>query len=223
MPSIAERYRPRTLDDFCGNAKAVQAVRFLLRQGLGGRALWVSGSTGIGKSALGGIIAHTLAADVDITEYDSADQVNATELARLSGTLAYRGMGPTGARVVVVNEAHGLRGPIMRQMLGLLERLPSHVTIIFTTTRDGQALLFDDIDGRPLVDRCTRIPLTTQGLSGPFTERFLTVAAREGFNVPASKARDLLAESGNSLRAALEWLGTPQSMTYLQAAETAAA
>jgi len=73
-------------------------------------------------------------------------------------------------------------------------------------------LLFEDIDGRPLVDRCKSIFLTSQALCEPFARRLVEVAARE-----------VVSDGNNSLRAALDWLGTPQSMTYLTPNAEAAA
>lgn len=222
MSSFAEQYRPTSLADFLGNPKTVQAARFWINRGLGGLVFWISGASGIGKTTLARILARAAADPLAIEEYDSADALTAAELTRIGQDMYYRGPGP-GGRVYIVNEAHGLRAPIVRGLLGLLERLPSHVTFIFTTTRAGEDMLFDGIDGGPLVDRCKRLPLSSEGLAPLFAQRLVEVARREGFAVPLSKARDVVKDSHNSLRAALDWLGTPQSMSYLAAADNAAA
>jgi hypothetical protein len=88
-----------------------------------------------------------------------------------------------GGRAWIVNEAHGLRAPIIRQLLGILERLPAHCTVIFTTTKDGQDALFEDaIDASPLLSRCAVVTLTNQGLARAFAERVRTIAQAEGLD-----------------------------------------
>jgi hypothetical protein len=216
MPTISEQYRPKTLEAFLGNAKAIAAARFWATRGLGGQPYWISGATGTGKTTLARILARGFADVCDIVEYDSADQVAAAELDALGLTMLHRGLGPRGNRVFIINEAHGLRGPIMRRLLGLLERIPDHVAILCTTTRDGEGLLFDDIDGKPLIDRCKRIPLTSQGLNPLIAQRLIDVGAREGFTIPRTVATEVA--KGGSFRAAIEWLGSPASMHYLKPA-----
>jgi replication-associated recombination protein RarA len=223
MQAISDTYRPATLAEFVGNAKAVAAARWHIARGLGGKAFWISGASGIGKTTLARILASAVADELAIEEYDSADQITQPVFDSIARGLYCYGPGAKAGRVVIVNEAHGLAPRIVRQFLGLLERLPKHATLIFTTTNQGEHLLFEDIDGQPLVDRCQRIPLSSQGLSVPFATRFIEIAAAEGFTVPASKARELLSDGKSSLRAALAWLGSPQSMEYLTPDQTQAA
>ena len=55
---LFEKYRPRAFDDVVGQDKAVAVLRRLERSGgLAGRAYFVSGASGTGKSTLGRIIA----------------------------------------------------------------------------------------------------------------------------------------------------------------------
>jgi len=80
-----------------------------------------------------------------------------------------------------VNEAHGLRKPIVRRFHGLLERLPNHVCFVFTTTKIGDEDLFDDpLDPRPLLSRCARIELANQGLVEIFAAHCQRIAEEEG-------------------------------------------
>ncbi len=59
----------------------------------------------------------------------------------------------------------------------------SHVVFIFTTTKEGEAGLFDDqIDANPLLSRCIKIELTNQGLAKVFAEHCRRIATREGLN-----------------------------------------
>jgi hypothetical protein len=102
-----------------------------------------------------------------------------------------------------------LRAPIVRQLLGVLERLPDHATVIFTTTRDGQGKLFDDnIDADPLLSRCVEIPLTNQGLAQAFATRAHEIATELQLTdqAPAEFVK-LARRCGNNMRRMLQEIG----------------
>lgn len=57
------------------------------------------------------------------------------------------------------------------------------VCIIFTTTKQGEAKLFNDqIDADPLLSRCIKIELTNQKLAKVFAEHCRQVATKEKLN-----------------------------------------
>jgi len=199
--NLYERYRPQTFEQVLGQDKAIRQIRLAGRTGFGGKAFWVSGPSGVGKTTLGRIIARQIADDFCIEEYDSADKLTAEELRKIDNEIGMYGWG-RGGRAIIVNEAHGLRAPIVRQLLGLLERLPSHVVMIFTTTRDGEEKLFDDqIDASPLLSRCIEVRLTSQGLCKPFAARCKEIAEREGLDgQPIARYEQLARDSKNNLR-----------------------
>lgn len=182
MKTLFEKYRPSTFDEVIGQDKAIMKIRLLLERGWGGRAWWLSGASGTGKTTIARIIAQQGADPFYITEYDSADAMTAAEVDRLEQDMHYLAPGK-GGRAFIVNEAHGLRKAAIRRLLGLLERIPAHVCIIFTTTKQGESKLFDDqIDANPLLSRCAKIELTNQGLAKPFAEHCRRIATKENLN-----------------------------------------
>ncbi len=182
METLFEKYRPSTFDEVLGQDKAVKKTELLLSRSWGGRAWWISGASGTGKTTLARIIAAQGADDLYIREFDSADQLSASEIDKIEQDMHYYAPGK-GGRAYIVNEAHGLRKVIIRRLLGLLERIPDHVCIIFTTTKQGESKLFDDqIDANALLSRCAKIELTNQGLAKVFAEHCRTIAQRENLD-----------------------------------------
>ncbi len=182
METLFDKYRPSRFDEVLGQDKAVKKVQTLLTRSWGGRAWWISGASGTGKTTIARIIAQQGADDFYVTEYDSADSITASEIDRLERDMHFLAPGK-GGRAYIINEAHGLRKSIIRRLLGILERIPNHVCIIFTTTKIGESSLFDEqIDAHPLLSRCAKIELTNQGLAKVFAEHCRQIAAKENLN-----------------------------------------
>ena len=203
--NLSEQYRPRTLSDLIGQPKAVKVVERIAERGIGGRAFWISGGSGIGKTTLARIIAGMMADPFYVAEYDSADDFTSAHVDRMRETMHLYSLGK-GGRAWIINEAHGLRRSVVRQLLGILERLPEHCVVIFTTTRDGQDALFEDqIDAHPLLSRCVQISLTNQGLAQAFAKRARQIADAEGLNgKPESAYVRLVQRCRNNMREVLQ-------------------
>lgn len=203
---LYDTWRPQTLGDVVGQDKAVKRLGMLIeRKRLGGQALWLSGNSGTGKTTLARIAAREFCGPTgQVLEYDSADQFGQAEYEALDYDVQMRSL--FGNRAYIINEAHGLRKPIIRQLLGMLERIPSDMLLIFTTTRDGQQGLFEaQIDASPLLSRCLNFTLTNQGLAKPFAERAREIAVSEGLDGrPIAAYVKLLQECHNNMREALQ-------------------
>ncbi len=179
---LYEKFRPKSLDDVIGQSKAVKVIKRLIQNGAGGRCFWISGASGTGKTTLAKIIADHIADEWYITELDSADGLSVSVIDKIERDMHYFAPGK-GGRAWIINEAHGLRKPAIRRLLGLLERIPEHCCFIFTTTKEGETGLFEDqIDASPLLSRCAKIQLTNQGLAKVFAEHCRQIATKENLN-----------------------------------------
>lgn len=202
---LYEKYRPQTLNDVVGQSAAVAVCKSLIaRRALGGQAIWISGPSGVGKTTVARILAREAGGTaLTISEYDAADTFGQEELSAISREMGLKSM--YGARVWIVNEAHGLRKPIIRQLLGILERLPSDALFIFTTTMRGQRDLFEgQIDAGPLLSRCLKLTLTDNDVTA-FAAHVQRIATEVELNGrPLEEYEALIRRSNYNLRDALQ-------------------
>jgi DNA polymerase-3 subunit gamma/tau len=203
---LAEQYRPQTWDSVVGQDKVVSKIKQLKTRGLGGRAYWISGASGTGKTSIAKLIAAEIADEFNWTEVNSTTltPAGADRLERNCLTL---GMGTKNGKAVLINEAHSLRNETIPVLLDWLERLPLHCCVLFTTTTENeQAMLVDCLDASPLLSRCVELALARRDLARPLAERVRSIAIQHGLDggQPIERFVKLLQACKNNCRAALQ-------------------
>jgi DNA polymerase III gamma/tau subunit len=199
---LHEQFRPKTWADVVGQDKALSILDNLRqRSGLSGRAYFISGGSGTGKTTIARLIAAEVSESWATTEIDGS-QVNSDLLAEIERARRIR---PFGKLAYIINECHLLRGAMVSRLLVLIETLPEWLTIIFTTTTDGAEKLFDTDDASPFLSRCEAIQLARRDLAKPFAERARTIAQSIGLDGKPIEEYIKLAQScKNNFRAMLQ-------------------
>jgi replication-associated recombination protein RarA len=208
-PRLYQALAPRSLDEVCGQDRAIAQTKGILAAvGLGGNAVWINGPSGHGKSLIAGLLAREFAAKQWVTDVD-AGRVTAAMIDRWEPIVHALPLPIDGkaGRVFILQEAHGLKPSVMRRLLVLLEALPRHVAFIFTTTRDGQEMLFEDqTDAGPLLSRCFEIRLNHAGMADPVAEylhkRIPQVLGVNG--QPLSWYKRKIQDANNNVRKAIQ-------------------
>jgi len=205
MTPLYEQYRPQRWEEVVGQDKVITKIDRLRKRGLAGRAYWLSGQSGTGKSSIGRLIAAEVASEWCTEEVDATD-LSAARVRELERQSQCLGLGDRPGRAYIVNEAHGLNKATVRQLLTTLERIPGHVVWIFTTTVDGQEALFEGVDdAHPLLSRCIDLPLARRDLAKAFAERARQIADKEGLNgQPIQAYVRLCQKHRNNFRAVLQ-------------------
>jgi hypothetical protein len=110
-----------------------------------------------------------------------------------------------GQRILIINEAHKLTARQVTFCLTFLESLGNSLTVLFTSTNEGQSDFFDgQLDASPFLSRCVEIRLTIKGLNPIFAARALEIARAEGLDgreLPAYVA--LVKRHNNNMRRVL--------------------
>ena len=181
---LFERHRPRTYADVAGQDLAIKVLDTLRPRGLGGRGYYLSGPSGFGKSSIGYLISAEIAPDIGLTQFD-ATQLTPKDVEDWRRSCRSKTFEAPGGRVLMIDEAHGLRKDTVKMLLNLLDgqtRLPEYCSVILTTTCEGQLQLFEgNVDAFPLMSRCVVLPMATKldDVVLPFAIRMRKIAQAE--------------------------------------------
>jgi DNA polymerase III gamma/tau subunit len=198
---LTEKYRPRDWRGIVGQDKAIARLEHLARSGgFAGRAVWISGRSGSGKTTAALVAAATVA-DEWHTHTSTGRSLTLSLLREWIDWSRF-----AAPRAFIVNEAHGLSAPVIEELLDCLEPIPPHVAWFFTTTKAGQESLFgDQIDAHPLLSRCALVAFSDQPGAQRVAEYLRGIAQAEGLDGrPVAQYVRLFNRNKGNIRACLQ-------------------
>ena len=166
------------------------------------------GSPGLGKTSLARIVAQAAAGDPFSVRYLSGPDLDSSTVRDIAAT-SYQPPLFGKYHAFVVDEADQTpRGGQIR-LLSLLENL-GHTVWIFTSNES-----MEEFEPR-FISRVKALLFSKQGIMEPATEWLIFIARKEGISLSKNSAANLIRESNNNLRMALQALelrGAEQNKT----------
>lgn len=208
MSLLAERYRPKRLEDLVGQSKVVNRIKFMRdRGGLHGRVFWLVSDSGTGKTSCARIIANEVADPYAIIEVD-AQNFTLDFIRDLERMCQTKPLGQKGCHVFICNEAHRLSDRATSLLQTVLEErhVQRNSTWCFTTTRKGASLFDDNFDACPFLSRATILQFESRGeqLLLDYACHVRKIAQAEGCDgQPIERYLDLVRKNSYNLRACL--------------------
>ncbi len=204
---LHEKHRPQTWAQVIGQRRAVDQIDRLRKNGLAGRAYWLCGPSGTGKTTIARLIAKEVAQPFYVEEMDGS-KLTATTLDGWDNFLRYRPL-QGQSWVLMINEAHLLPPRIIGQLLTQIDDLITEwQTWIFTTTAIAKTQLFDArLDAGAFLSRCVQLKLGADARE--FAEYVQRVAVAEDLDgAPLAAYEALAAETSCNLREMLQAVET---------------
>lgn len=162
MPSLADKYRPKTFKQVKGNEQLISIIRRILKKKMQPQTYILQGTRGCGKTTLARIMATKLGAKGrDLKELNISDMRGIDTARQLIENIGYMPM-ESSNKVIILNEVHQATKDFQNAMLEKLEEPPDGVYFILCTTEPQK--LLDTVRSRCALSKYYVKPLTRRSL-----------------------------------------------------------
>lgn len=194
--SLAEKYRPMTIDAFIGLEKPKRVLKAFSKRPASGAWLFV-GPSGTGKSSMGLALASELAAELHHVPSQRCNVAELESVIRQCWYVPSRGQ----FHVVLIDEADAITNQAQLFLLSKMDSTDPPPATIFILTANGT----DRLEPR-FLSRCKTLHFSSYGLCSeivPFLDR---VWHAEGGNGNCPDLARVVKESRNNVRDCLQTL-----------------
>jgi DNA polymerase III gamma/tau subunit len=196
------RYRPKSLDGFIGNAAAVKAIKKLSKSPP--PALLITGATGLGKTTLCRIYASTILNTKNLLTSESYIEKNVgaergiATIRELLDTMQYKPFDNSGKRIIVLDEIHKQTTDALSALFKPLEEPPEgNIWVLITN--------YPNALPKEILGRCVRVDL--QPLSDDELRSVLKpIVKKENIEISEKQLKTLIRNSRGEPRRAITLL-----------------
>lgn len=206
------KYRPQFFDAVLGQDAVIKSLKGFFPDQVPHAFLFVGGS-GCGKTTLARIIAKELGVvKNDLLEIDAAIYTGVDDMRNLNDGLQYKGMGPTGRKLVILDECHMLSKSAWNSILKELEEPYQHVYWALCTTDSGKV-------PDTVVTRCHQYTLKEVGYND-LCDLVEYVAGEEKISLPQGALDVIVRKAEGSPRKALVCLSQARACSTKEEVST---
>lgn len=189
----AVKYRPRTLDEICGQRVNVELLKERLSSPYQAQIFY--GSSGCGKTTTARALANDIGAEV--IELDAASNSSVDDVRELLEYVSRKSLS-SQYKIFIIDECHMMSRSAWNALLKAVEEPPKGVIFIFCTTE--YKALPQTILGRAQLFKF--YPLVEEEL----LELYARVSSAEGFELPPDLVLSIIARTKNQARDFLKLL-----------------